>query len=117
MTPTPAQIPKDETSEQGDNRNPDGTFKEGVSGNPGGRPTNSMKSYVAKKLAELDEEGKEEWLKTHKIAGMDQWRMGEGNPHQTEESKIEVTLPEPLLGGKSNVINSNDSNRETSKAD
>ena len=48
--------------------------------NPGGEPKNSLKSYVARKLAGLTDEEKEAWLAEHKITGIDQWKMGEGNP-------------------------------------
>ena len=89
----------EETSEQDGDRNLDGTFKDGVSGNPGGRPKNSLKSYVAKKLAEMSDKEKDKYLKS--IAKDFQWKMGEGNPHQTEDSKVELTLPKPLLGGES----------------
>ena len=68
----------EETSEQGSSRNPDGTFKAGVSGNPGGRPKNTLKGYVQRKLDKMTDDEKEEFLK-----GIDKdlvWRMAEGNP-------------------------------------
>ncbi len=58
----------------------DTQFKPGQSGNPGGRPKGSLKSYIASKLANMTPKQKEAWLKTHKISGIDQWKMGEGNP-------------------------------------
>ena len=73
----------EEATKQENNRNPDGTFKDGISGNPGGRPKNSLKSYVANKLAEMSDEEKEKFLKT--ITTDLQWRMGEGNPAQALE--------------------------------
>ena len=66
-------------------RNPDGTFKEGFSGNPGGRPKNSLKDYIKIKLSEMTDEEKEKWIQEHKISGIDQWKMSEGNPHNTED--------------------------------
>lgn len=54
--------------------------------NPGGRPKNSMKSFIAAKLAEMTNEEKEKWLKSMKISGEFQWRMGEGQP------KLDVDL-------------------------
>ena len=58
--------------------------------NPGGRPKNSLKSYVAKKLAEMSEEEKDEFLKT--ISRSEQWRMGEGNPAQDNTHKVDGRL-------------------------
>jgi len=45
----------------------------------------------------MSDEEKEEYLED--MNKEFQWKMGEGNPHSTEESKIEVTLPKPILGG------------------
>lgn len=41
--------------EQENNRNEDGTFKEGISGNPGGRPIGSvsLKTLIQRKIAEI----------------------------------------------------------------
>lgn len=55
-------------------------FMPGVSGNPSGRPKGTLKDYVRKKFMEMSDEDKEEWLKENKILGIDQWKMGEGNP-------------------------------------
>ena len=70
--------------------NPEG--KGGFGDNPeninaGGRPKNSLKSYVAKKLAERSEKDKDKNLKS--IAKNFQWKMGEGNHHSTEDRKEE----------------------------
>lgn len=60
-------------------RNPDGTFKPGVSGNPGGRPRNTLKDYLRRKINDMSQEEMEEFLKQ---VPMDlQWKMAEGNPH------------------------------------
>src|SRR3989338_4684293 len=59
-------------------RNSDGTFMKGISGNPNGRPKNTLKDYVRKKFMEMSEEEKEEFLK--KVSPETQWKMGEGNP-------------------------------------
>lgn len=76
-------------------RNPDGTFKSGVSGNPNGRPKDTLKEYIRKKLSNMTDEEKEEYIKP--ISKDLQWRMGEGNPHQTTDGHLEVTLPKPLM--------------------
>jgi hypothetical protein len=64
-------------------RNADGTFAPGVSGNPSGRPKNTMKDYISRKFQEMSDEEKEVWLTENKIPGIDQWKMGEGNPAST----------------------------------
>ena len=43
-------------------RNPDGTFMSGVSGNPIGRPKNTMKDYISRKFQEMTDGDKEAWL-------------------------------------------------------
>jgi hypothetical protein len=52
-----------EPEEQENNRNPDGTFKPGVSGNPGGRPVGSV-SIVGMIRKKFEEQPKyaEEWV-------------------------------------------------------
>ena len=105
----------EETSEQDGNRNLDGTFKDGVSGNPGGRPKNSLKSYIASKLAKMSDDEKDEWLEAHDIKGEVQWKMGEGNPHQSGDETVTLILPKPLLGGESHG-NNHDRDKEATKA-
>lgn len=78
------------------NRNPKG--KGGFGERPhdinaGGRPKGSLKSYVARKFAEMTDEEKEEWLKEHKVAGEVQWKMGEGNPQNDITSGGETLQP------------------------
>lgn len=65
-------------------RNPDGTYPKGVSGNPKGRPKNPLKNYVREKFAKMSDSEKEAFLR--KIAPIDLWKMGEGNPHQTQDT-------------------------------
>lgn len=62
-------------------------FMPGVSGNPNGRPKNTMKDYISRKFREMNDEQKEQWLKDNKITGIDMWKMGEGNP----ETKTDIT--------------------------
>ena len=59
--------------------------------NPGGEPKNSLKNYVASKLAEMSNEEKEKWLEKHKIDGKTQWTMAEGNPDSNVKDDITIT--------------------------
>lgn len=77
-----------------ENRNVDGTFKEGYSGNPGGRPKDSLKSYVRRKFFEMTDSQKEEFLNS--IPPEVQWKMSEGNPHQGVDVKAQVTISDVL---------------------
>jgi len=101
------------TTEQVENKgnNPEG--KGGFGDNPeninaGGRPKNSMKSYVANKLAAMSDEEKEQWLQDKKISGDTEWKMAEGNPKQDTELGGEVTVHQPIYGG----LSRHDSNTE-----
>ena len=85
----------EETSEQENNRNLDGTFKPGVSGNPGGRPKGGLKAYDRQKFVDMTEEEKEKFLKT--ISPELRYRMAEGNP----QTNTDVTS-----GGKPFIISS-----------
>lgn len=101
---------EEQKKNRGDNLKP-WHFKPGQSGNPGGRPkgTISLKEYAKRYLQELSEEDKIKFME-----GLSKdiiWKMAEGNPHNTEESKMEVTLPQPLL----NALHNNDSDEETSQ--
>jgi len=79
-------------------------FQPGESGNPGGRPKNSLKSYVAKKLAEMSDEEKDTWLKYHKISGIEQWKMGEGNPEQKQEVTLEDVGPGDIFDNAKKIL-------------
>ena len=60
-------------------------YKKGQSGNPGGRPKNTLKEYSKQKLANMTEEEREEFL-----SGIDKriiWEMAEGKA----EAKTDVT--------------------------
>lgn len=66
-------------------------FPKGVSGNPAGRPKGStLKEYQAKRYREMEDDEKEEELKT--MSSELKWRMSEGNPHQTEEKTIDANI-------------------------
>lgn len=77
------QEQQEPANRQDTGRNEDGTFKPGISGNPSGRPKNTLKDYIRQKFMNMTDEQKEEFLKT--ISPDVQWRMGEGNPHNTED--------------------------------
>lgn len=53
-------------------------FKPGQSGNPGGRPKNTLKDYVRQKFIHMSDEEKEQFLKG--VSPDIMWKMGEGNP-------------------------------------
>lgn len=85
----------DETTEQA--KNPRNSTGKGGFGdnpqniNPGGRPSNSMKSYLARKLAAMTDTEKEAFLKTHKVSGKDIIEFGEGKAKQDIQLDGEVT--------------------------
>ena len=71
-------------------------WKPGQSGNPGGRPKGkSLKRWTQEQLARMTDEERVKFLR-HIDPNLT-WRMAEGNPHQTSDGKIEVTLPKPIL--------------------
>lgn len=78
----------------------DTQWKPGQSGNPSGRPKNTLKDYLRQKLSEMTPEQKEAFLKD--IPKEMQWRMGEGNPAQDLTSGGEKINIIPIYGGKSN---------------
>ena len=55
-------------------------WPKGVSGNPGGRPKNSLKSFTAKLLADMSPEEKRKFL--NEVSKEVAWKMAEGNPEQ-----------------------------------
>jgi hypothetical protein len=65
----------------------------GKSGNPNGRPKTPMKDYAKKRLQDMTEKEREEFLDG--IPKIEIWRMAEGNP----SNATDVTS-----GGKSLVI-------------
>lgn len=71
-------------------------FKPGQSGNPSGRPKNTLKDYVRNMFIDMTDEEKHEWLKRAGIHGIDMWKMAEGNPKQDTEIKGNLTISEIL---------------------
>lgn len=70
---------KDNTGKVGYGKPPvEHQFKPGQSGNPGGRPKNTLKDYVRHKFMAMTDEEKEAFLK--KVSPDIIWKMGEGNP-------------------------------------
>lgn len=67
-------------------------WPKGVSGNPSGRPKGTLKDYIRKKFMEMSDEDKEIWLKENNISGIDQWRMGEGNPTNEIQGELDVKV-------------------------
>lgn len=76
-------------------------FMPGVSGNPGGRPKGTLKDFVKRRFMAMTDEEKMEWLESNKIAGIDQWKMGEGNP-TSEDTLLVGELPQPILNVQEN---------------
>ena len=64
-------------------------FKPGVSGNPSGRPANSLKKFAQKYFQNMTEEEKIEFLK--RVDPKTIWEMGEGKPKQDIEIEGEMT--------------------------
>lgn len=71
-------------------RNPDGTFKPGFTGNPGGRPRNPLKEFSLKQFESWTDAEKLKFLS--KIAPIDRWKMTEGNPKQDIDADLGVTV-------------------------
>ncbi len=63
-------------------------YKKGQSGNPGGRPKNTLKEYAKQKIANMTEEEREDFL--HGIDKKTIWEMSEGKPKQDTEISGEI---------------------------
>lgn len=85
-------------------RDEQGKFKPGFSGNPTGRPKDTLKAYLQKKLTEMSEEEKESFLEG--ISKELQWQMAEGRPKQdtdvtTGGESLNIALVQ-FIDGKDN---------------
>jgi hypothetical protein len=67
-------------------------FKPGQSGNPSGRPKDTLKAFVATKFREMNDDEKMLWLENNKVAAIDQWKMAEGNPKTDTEITARVAI-------------------------
>ena len=89
---------------QENNRNPDGTFKEGISGNPKGRPPGpSLTEAIKKRLKELSPDNKRtvlEWMADNILQdALDHdntmrkllWNYVDGMPHQSVDLKHDIS--------------------------
>jgi len=95
----------DENKPQKQENNKDslGRFIKGFSGNPGGRPKGpSLKTWVRKKMREMDDEQRVEFMK-----GLPKeiiWKMAEGNP----DNKTDLTSDgKPLFNDKQKEASDN----------
>lgn len=75
-----------------ENRNADGTFKEGNPGGPGRPKGESLKEYWRRKFYSMTEEEKEEFSK--KVGFEMIWKMGEGMPRQDTDI---TTAGKPII--------------------
>jgi hypothetical protein len=85
-------------------------WKKGQSGNIHGRPKGkTMKEWAKDYLSRMTDEERDEFMEG--IPKEVVWKMSEGNPHSTEDKKVEVTLPTPLL----NAVLDNNRNKKDSE--
>lgn len=100
-----------EESDKQTNNNRPWLWKKGQSGNLKGRPKGkTMKEYAKEYLSRMTDDERDEWLDG--LEKNEVWRMAEGNPHSTDESKVEITIPTPILQN----VHRDNSNREDSQA-
>lgn len=91
------------TNRQDSGRNADGTFKPGFSGNPEGRPKDTLKAFIAREFRAMSDDEKRLWLQNNKVSPDLIWRMAEGNPAQATD----ITSDGKPLILPSEIINKN----------
>lgn len=90
-------------------------FVKGQSGNPKGRPPGkSLKTFAREYLESLPDEEKIEYLKT--LPSEIVWKMAEGNPHSSEDHKVEVTMPVPIIPLQKDVPRDNSNPEDSSSS-
>jgi len=119
-----ARINQKEPNKMEENwRNPDGTFKEGHPDAGGGRSKGkTLKEWLKDRLQIMTDEERDAWLKD--ISKDLQWRMAEGNPHNTGDitstGKPIPILSLPVIFDKLDEIHKNhrnDQDTETNEED
>ena len=67
-----------------DNRRANGTFGPGNNANPDGRPkVQTLKEYIRQRFLDMTPEEKDKFIS--QLSPIDQFRMAEGNPHNTQD--------------------------------
>jgi len=87
-------------------------FQPGVSGNPKGKPkgTFSLKTYAKKMLKEMSDKEKLEFMRGLPKEVL--WKMAEGNPAQDVTTGGEKINVQPILGGFTRNVQTDDSDKE-----
>ena len=94
---------QEQVSDTSDKKQKPWLFKKGQSGNPEGRPkgSKSLKTWVKEYLEQMDDEERIAFL--NKISPDIVWRMAEGQPHQSNDTTVDIK-PNPLLNAISNHL-------------
>jgi len=70
-------------------------WKKGQSGNIKGRPAGkTLKEWTRDRLERMTDDERDAFLEGMPKEAV--WKMVEGNPHQSSDAKVEVTLPKPI---------------------
>lgn len=90
-------------------------YKKGQSGNPGGRPKNTLKEYAKQKIASMSEEEREEFLN-----GIDKriiWEMAEGKAKQDVDTNVKATINVIIPDTVAKSFNIDGTNSKTERGD